>query len=869
MNWSAYIYLVGIIIACMALFAIVVRLMPSLLHHSPTRTVSEILVLGGVVGLALLTIYFNFYRGYLAFSFLDVGNDTTEQYLPYYCNMVESIRSGSFGPWNHEYGLGTSFMSYQSWTLDPFNIVLVPLGLLLGTGRLTLALVIVQSLKVIAVAFLADHLLTFYCDAPLARVLGATLCAFSGYLMLWGQHYWLGTVFVMATLLPLLLELLMERWSSTRFLLLALGVALSIASSVYSGFMVMLFATVYALLRVAYVSDGGLVGFLRLFGRLTVPVICGILCSMVFVIPYASLMLGESTRVVGSDNASLSSRTIGFLGSFVPLRWLPAILSRAMGNGLVSYGDPFPDGLIPATETFPYVNVYEVIMLGLSAAVFLLLSQFVSWVAGETDRRTKVLVGVTAALVLLYCFNLFLPALSNALVAPKYRSSFAVVIPVCIAMAVGFDRKVVPARVSRSPLAAAAVLSIAVTVWSLIHTVDGRLACLWYLVSVCGITVLLWLLADHRGDANGHSLAKTGEKGLNRPPLSLLGKQLMFAVCCALIISTSVVDGFFSTNNRDICTPADAPGAQSSARDADTRAALAWLEEYDPSFWRVEKLYSDWTWLNDSLVEGYRGISSYNSTLDADVEEFYRQLWPEAIGGDIAYQVFRNDPNEPEILRRLGVKYLLSHDVLDWDWCREVAQFGDVHVYRNMRADSILTICVGTMTEGEAASFDAKGRRTMLGPLVIVPDEVGDSLLPDTPMEITDADLSSLDLSWMGLEEWQLGPDGLPAAVPASQALITASSPSSLSGTFFASVDAVGCLALPHVSGWTVTIDGSPVETTRANYGFIGFAVPAGVHQIGIEYQVPHIRLGLALSLSGILLAIACCVALRKNGVEE
>ena len=761
-------------------------------------------------------------------------------------------------------------MSYQSWTLDPFNIVLVPLGLLLGTGRLTLALVIVQSLKVIMVAFLADHLLTFYCDAPLARVLGATLCAFSGYLMLWGQHYWLGTVFVMATLLPLLLELLMERWSFTRFLLLALGVALSIASSVYSGFMVMLFATVYALLRVAYVSDGGLTGFLRLFGRLTVPVICGILCSMVFVIPYASLMLGESTRVVGSDSASLASRTIGFLESFVPLRWLPAILSRAMGNGLVSYGDPFPDGLIPATETFPYVNVYEVIMLGLSGAVFLLLSQFVSWVAGETNRRTKVFVGVAAALVLLYCFNLFLPALSNALVAPKYRSSFAVVIPVCIAMAVGFERKVVPARVSRPPLAAAAILSIAVVAWSLINTVDGRLACLWYLVSVCGITVLLWLLAGHKEDADRYPFTRgVGTEGLARPLLNPLGVRLVLAACCALIISTSVVDGFFSTNNRDICTPADAPGAQNSTRDADTRAALAWLEEYDPSFWRVEKLYSDWTWLNDSLVEGYCGISSYNSTLDGDVEEFYRQLWPEAIGGDIAYQVFRNDPNEPEILRRLGVKYLLSHDILDWDWCREVARFGDIHVYRNMRADSILTICVGTMTEGEAASFDAEGRRTMLGPLVIVPDDAADFLLPDSPAEITDADLPFLDLTWMNLEEWQLGPDGLPAAVPASQALVTASSPSSLSGTFFASVDAIGCLALPHVSGWTVTIDGSPVETTRANYGFIGFAVPAGVHQIGIEYQAPHIKLGLALSLSGVLLAIACCVALRKNGVEE
>ena len=132
------------------------------------------------------------------------------------------------------------------------------------------------------------------------------------------------------------------------------------------------------------------------------------------------------------------------------------ILSRTMGNGLVSYGSEIPEAVMPPTQGFSYVNVYEIIMLGLSGGVFLLLSQFLSWVARDTDRRTQVFVAIAGVLVVLYCFNFFLPAFSNALVAPKYRSAFAVVIPVSIAMAVGFDRRVAPARVSCLPLALSA-----------------------------------------------------------------------------------------------------------------------------------------------------------------------------------------------------------------------------------------------------------------------------------------------------------------------------------------------------------------------------------------------------------------------------
>lgn len=869
MNWSAYSYLLVVGIMCAFALFVVYRFMPSLLSKSHERTLVELAILGMITVLGLMAIYFNFYRGNLLFSYLDVGNDTTEQYLPYYYNMLDAIRSGTLDFWNHEYGLGVSFMSYQSWTLDPFNCVLIPLGLLLGNERLAFSLVMVQSLKVVLIAFMADHLLTYFCETPLARMLGALLCAFSGYIMLWGQHYWLGTVFVMATLMPLLLELLMERSTPLRFLGLAAGTALSIMSSVYSGFMVMLFATAYALLRAAYVAKGGPGGFLRLFGRLTVPVVCGILMACIAIVPYATLMLGESSRVVGEANGSLTSRIATYLGTFVPLRWIPMILSRAMGNGLVSYGDAIPDTIMPTTTGFSYVNVYEIITLGLSGGVFVLLSQFVAWVVREGDRRTKVLTGIATLLVLLYCVNFFLPAFSNAFVAPKYRSSFAVVLPVCIAMAVGFDRRVAGLRVARIPLVVSALLSGAVVFWSLLHSVDGRLACLWYLLALVCFTVCLWMLGKDDHETATPAAPSKHASGTRRQSSLTSQMRLACTLCCMAIVSTSVVDGFFSTNNRDICSPENLPSTQEARKDANTTAALAWLEEYDTSAWRAEKLYSDWTLLNDSLIQHYHGVSSYNSTLDGDVEEFYQRIWPEALIGDVAYQSFTNDPAEPSLLHMLGVKYLLSHDILDWDWCRELTQIGDVHVYRNMRADSILTLYGGVLGEGDVAGLDPSSLRSMLNATVIVPDESKGLITYDNPSMITLEVLPSLDLSWMTFEGWELNENGLPAAVPASQAKIDRTKGTSLSGKLFANVNSVACLSVPHVSGWTIRIDGQVVETTRADFGFIGFAVPAGVHSFEASYEAPHLRLGAICSCVGIVCALACSAFLARGRKDK
>lgn len=828
MYWSLYLYLAPLALAAAALLFACVRLTPVLLAPSPKRTRAELAILACVLVLGIAVVYGNFFLGTSSFSYLDLGSDTTHQYVPYYLNLLDSVREGTLGLWNFDYGLGASFMSYQSWTLDPFNLVLIPLGLALGNSKLALILVFIQALKILVCGFVFDHILTRYCELPVSRILGSALFAFCGYLMLWGQHYWLGSVIVMAAVVTLAVELMLERWSVPRFTLLGASVALTVMMSTYSGFMVMLYAATYAALRTVAVKDCKSFGdWARAFGPLAVPVVCGLLVSCVTVIPYATLLLGESSRVTGgSGDVSTASKMLGYLAGFVPLRWIPAILSRLLGSGLLVTMSDFPEGLVPATAAIDVVNTYEFIQLGFGCAVIVLLGQFAHWAARDLGRREQVLIGVAAVLCVLYCVNYFLPALSNIFVNPKYRSAFALAFPACIAMSVGFEKRVASGRVALAPLAVCSALTLLVLGYALANAQDGRTESALYLVATVALIGLLGLLAK-------------------KPEL----KGMVAVFVLAIAVGSSIVDAFFVTNNRTWATPEYFPAQVENEATAETNEALNWVSEQADGFVRVEKLYIDWTHLEDSLVQGYEGVASYNSTLDSDLIDFYNELWPNMLVGSSAYQDYLNDPAHPQLLAQLGVKYLLSRGELAWDWVDLKATFGSTYVYEVRDTRSVLNVRAGAIAESDLEGVDAADKEQMLAACAIVPDAVAEELANSGVQDVPETTEVSYD------------ENGRPYADEPGTPQLELEGSSHITGTFKALANnSVACLAVPHTNGWVVKVDGQEVETYRADYGFIGFTVSAGEHTIEAYYEAPNTRVGMLAAAAGLVAAVAACV---------
>ena len=816
MNWSLYLYLGPLCLLAAALLAVYVRLYDRLSAPSERRTRLEVTMLVATILLGIAVIYFNFFTGTSYFAYRDMGADTVDQYVPYYLDLVRKVGSGSLGTWNMSYGLGASFMSYQSWTLDPFCLVIVPLTLLLGQERLSLVLVIAQGLKMLLCGLLFDHVLTFYCKRPLSRIVGSVLYSFCGFLLLWGQHYWIGASIVMATLMMLMLELLMQRWTMPRFWGLLAASAASIIMSTYSGYAAMLFSLSYALLRIPIATDAhGARAYLRQLFRLAVPVACGVLVSCVTLVPYAIAMVQESSRVVSSGQAPLSSRMGGYARGFVPLRWIPYLLSRLLGNGLVSAGVELPGGLVPASREFAQTNVYEMVQMGFSVGAVVLICQFAWWEVTHADAREKMLTAVAGALCVLYCVNYFLPALSNVFSAVRYRSCFALAAPACIAMSLAFEHCLLEDRPSLPALVVSSVLTVAILAWSLLHTQNGRLACLYF--SLAFVVFLVLCVARSRGAR----------------------EALVVTLAAAVVLSTSVVDGFFVTNNRTWCTKDDFPNATSSY-ERDLRAALRYIRSQDsdePATYRTSLAMDD---LNASLAQGFMGVDSYNSTINSNLEEFYQRVWPRAIRGISAYQATRDDMLHPALQRILGVRYVACRYDLDLEGYDLIKTFGSVRVYKAEGTTSLATVYGGSVTEASAKDKTPAQLERLFGKGTAIVSK-------DAPGAYQNLEAGSSDT----------------AAVPATKAQVD--SQTSVSCDVTVTKKSICMVAIPYARGWTAKVDGKAVPTFRTNYGFIGVALKPGSHHVSLVYRPTGANVGVAMSAAGLVLALLAGVFTRHH----
>lgn len=823
MNWFEYTYLLIAAVAAIPLLILLAKNMPKLSLPSKQRTSRELLFLLGIILLALFVIYGNFFIGnsYFAYTVGDPGSDAIEQYVPFYFNLIGNIKDGSFSLWNYwsfEYELGVNASSYQSWLFDPFNLIVVPLGLLLGESHLAFVLVFVQAVKILLSAFVFDHFLTRYCETPIARILGSSIFALCSYMLINGQHYWLGSVFPIFALTVLTFELFLEQSSATRFLAATAMTTILLSWTAYVAFMILLFEAIYLLLRIPHVLDK--LTAKTFFGtvlRMCAPVFCGILLSGMLLIPYALFLLTETSRT--ASTAPLSERLINSLTTFVNLDWIPAILSRFMGSSLVTTGlVPLGDTLSSTEQVSYSVNyTYEFVLLGYSCGVFLLLSQFYHWIYTECARRTKLLVTLASVLVILYLVNYFLPTLMTAMVRLQYRSCFILAMPICTAMTLGFEKRILPGKISWGPLLVALALSLGALVWSALHALMGRFLVLSFMVIVAAVICTLIIACRKKP-----------------------WQPALLACLVALLVASSSLDGFMGTNVRIHTNENGFPLTGANDFEKKTQAALDYLDELDDSFYRVEKTYLDWTPLNDSLIQHYPSVSAYNSTPDAEVDNFYHKLWSEAISPWAVYsQGYWYNPDQPAIMELLDVKYILSIEPLSYSWCELLTEINGVYIYRNIRANSIATLRQNVISETAADALpDAAARRTLLETSIIVPDE----------------QLASL------------GRFGTAATEPVPySASFMENGVGSISGTISCDVDSVACLSIPHTGTWHIYVDGAEVDTFSADYGFIGFSLTAGAHEVVASYEQLGLKPGIACSLAGVVLTTICALFITKR----
>ena len=142
--------------------------------------------------------------------------------------------------------------------------------------------------------------------------------------------------------------------------------------------------------------------------------------------------------------------------------------------------------------------------------------------------------------------------------------------------------------------------------------------------------------------------------------------------------------------------------------DGDTLEALAYLKETDDEYYRVEKTYGA-TLCMDSLAQGYHSVSTYNSTQNANIQNFIREDWPGILYADINHYMYIlgcTNRNEAELV---GIKYVLSEsDDAGIPGMEKMKTFGRITVYTDPSVRNIASFYPRSVVE-PTYGIDANG----------------------------------------------------------------------------------------------------------------------------------------------------------------
>lgn len=641
--------------------------------------------------LSLYIIFGEFIIGEQYYMYEDIGSDTVNQYYPFYINEVLKIRTGEFSIWNWDYGLGASSISTNLWITDPFGIPVVLLGVVFGPGVVHLSLVWVQILKIITVYVLGKKYFSLLLKSNLAVNISAFVLALNGYLLLWGQHYFMGTALVFFVLLLWEIERNFHRqlWGKISFSIL-FTVALILLNSYYFGYMILISGGIYYLVRFFSVNKEKNVKIIltRLLACVA-SVLIGMMLSAVLLIPSIYSLLSNSDRVSGVGNGILSGLWQSFISSF-DIWDIGVRLTRMLSNSI--------------TLDRSFINYYEDPELFVSGFLLFFIGFWLvsEWKKSRAENRL-IIFWIKVVLVVLLVFSAATGFIMTGFAGVSYRYTYIAMPIFCFCIGYAFDKFEEKDDLGFWGIEVGSFLTIIAISFSFYYCSEESVS---YLIYICilllvGRFLLLLLLRAAR------------EKR----------KVLVHVILLCVIIST-VVDGYVTTNNRDVVTDDEYVLDWNVGLLNDTTEALKWIDENEDGFYRVDKQYVDWKMYGDSFIERYSGLTWYNSTQNKNIISFYKNIYNEAYDVFPSLFCFRN---ETELGLRAAeiadVEYVLTRNEISDTNYEKVKQFGNVSVYNNKNTDSIAKWFTNTISKTEFEMLEDEKKVEILSDSVVVDDE--------------------------------------------------------------------------------------------------------------------------------------------------
>lgn len=636
-----------------------------------TAGILSLIILG-----ACLLVFQSYLFGNETFVFGDIGSDTKQQYLMQYNTIVNHLRNGSFSLWDFNNGFGVNMFGLN--LTDPFLMVLYLLGVVFGPEHLASYLVYFQVLKIVLAGIAVYYYLSCFSLSEYGKMLAGFMYAFSGFMVVWGQHYQFATVVVF---FPLLLFCLEKTLIGKKYkLLLAAVCGVIVFGSLYWGYMCLLGGGIYLCFRLIQLNGRKIKEKIMLLISDGCFMLLGVGMGAINLFPVAALLFGTSARL--DATTSLSQRLLESVSLWPKDYYKTAIYNLFSSN-------------LQSGSTYSYSgfsNYYEDIHLFMSTLFVILLFQYLFTIHRQnTDKKHKITQYAAVALV---AFSIGLKCGSIVFNGFSYefsRHSFLFMPLFALVSAMMLDRIIQEKKLNILGLAAACLGILAVYGKAYTYLGEAGYAenAFYMLVSGIGMAVILWLFVQKKWKVPSGNL------------------YLMLVV---LLFFNVTSDTALNYRNRDTVKKDDASYFEDTYHSS-VEEALAYLKSIDSSFYRVEKDFVSASHSMDSLTQYYHGVSTYNSTQNGNIAAFVDRVWPQLYSlGDINHYQFKNAVHDSSLAALCDVKYILTKtNDLKVDGYQFLREVGDIYIYRNEKTSSLGKFFTKTMEEQE---FTAK--RTQL-----------------------------------------------------------------------------------------------------------------------------------------------------------
>ena len=580
-----------------------------------------------IITAIFVVLYSKFIFGHYAYAFLDVGSDTIWGYAPNYQFLVQKILSGDFSMYSLNIGLGASTFSSITFFEFPFIILLF----IFSGKNMYIGLLLATYLKYTLIAFFSFKYFQKLKFKNSIACICAVMWSYTGFNVLWGQHYWFLTGIVYFTLFMLLLENALQ---STKKYWLFLVPVISVYSiiNLYFLFSTLMFGGAYCIFRLYFIKKDRktiINTTIRYIGFAILGILIGIAVSYNWI------------------NTFLESARSGIAApiSMFKFNLSPEYLTTLLGRF-------FSTSIFGTTNYSGINNLYEAPMLSTSMLIFgailfvlknnkkniifllLIVISLISPVANFIFILTPTVERwyyVLAFVQIIVIGNYINELTSDKYYSNKFLDIATTIIPLFLLIVLYFGAK------------------------RLNMNLDNNI------LIFCGIfAILFWIITKLRE--------------YNKMKLNRIKILIMLTVCIEILVVN-----YPAINMRNMISI----DQYHSFFENDTAEAVNYVKKNDDSLYRI-KTYDHRGWLNDAEFYNYYGTDSYCSVSNKYYYEFIKNLQET----DSAYSI-ANSSNYLDIAEEntaiqtlLGVKYITTQGQPPEGYDKYY-QSNTVNVYKN------------------------------------------------------------------------------------------------------------------------------------------------------------------------------------------